>query len=670
MTKPIVRESRFDFRKGRNSAISPDLLNDDELVDLTNARLTSKYGAVTKRGGCQRMHPNVFPAAIRGAFQWDSPNAKQVVVISGGDLYYRNGYDLNAPFTLVTSTGVARTTANQGAAAGWTGSGNSLSGGIPSDQTVAAGSRIICKLGDPAINNNVDAADDLYTLTFKVTADGTGLSGVYAAIDSIVTVEVSTDGGATYPTTYGPYSATASIGVSTTNTFSPVITVAGAPAQIWIRLQLRLKVQGSGSGTANGSVSVVNGAVNYPATWSTGAARFSSTQPTIFAPFRASTSGAPLVLYMASGGHYFSWDGVSTLTQLDPTNSAPLTTSIISYHTRMFAMSASAKTPGLLPKTIFWSKIGDATVFTTGDKTFGGSAVTDFLTGQQLTALEVIGSSLLMATIDSVMRFQGHASDDIVISQDTEGVSAEVGVVGLQALKRFENAAAFLTVRGPYVATETEAVPIGEQVITDFDALDTSVLANSVVAYNRGRKDLWFIVAGPNDAGLNKTVYAQAVRLQAWQGPWTFSFGIDCANLYMGASGVESLMTGGSDGFLRLMDVGSLDDVLSDGTGGTAITMTIELPTLQFGRPGITKALIGMFLQATLPSGSDLRIQHGFDSDSLIEEAVSSVGTTELNYRVDMDNQGKRLRLLFIDASSTAPILNGFILDAYDYARP
>src|SRR5438445_8992398 len=133
----------------------------------------------------------------------------------------------------------------------------------------------------------------------------------------------------------------------------------------------------------------------------------------------------------------------------------------------MFAGSASTITPGLLPKTIFWSVLGDATDFRTGDKTKGGSAVTDFLTGQQLQALEVIGSSLLMATSDSVMRFTGHASDDIVIAQDTEGISAEIGAVGPQALKRYENVAALLSDRGPYTVTETYAEPSGEELNPD-----------------------------------------------------------------------------------------------------------------------------------------------------------------------------------------------------------
>ena len=338
----------------------------------------------------------------------------------------------------------------------------------------------------------------------------------------------------------------------------------------------------------------------------------------------------------------------------------------------MFAMSASNLTPGLLPKTIFWSKIGDATVFTTGDKTLGGSAVTDFLTGQQLTALEVIGSSLLMATVDSVMRFTGQSSDDIVISQNTEGISAEVGAVGLLALKRFENVAAMLAQRGPYAVTETAAEPIGEQVLPDFDALDTVNIVNSVIIYHRGRKELWFIVPGANDGGLNKTIFVQGVRLQSWYGPWNYSFGINCAANYIGNGGIENVIVGCSDGFVRLMDVGTLDDVLSNGTGGNNISMRCELPSLQFGIPGIAKTLDFMKLQAKIPSGSNLTVTLTADDEaSDIGAFVGAIfdGTLR-DYRIDLDSQGKRLKLVFTDNSAVAPQVNGFMLYAFNMQRP
>lgn len=671
MAKRVLTETRFDFRKGRNTAISPDLLNNDELVDLTNGRLTNQYGAFTKRGGTQRMHPDSFPQPIRGVYQWDAPGGKQVVVISDGKLYFRDGYNFGTPFTQATTASVARSTAGIANASWFNQPSNTLSGIVINAAAVevAAGSRLRNEVGDPTFGTNDVAADGKYTFSFKLTADGTGFSGTYVALTVDCYAEVNIDGAGF--TDYGFIArTTASIGVSNTQTHGATLTV-GVTSSLEIRLKMVAVAVGSGSGTGVATITVLNTSSNFPVTWVTGAAGFSLTDPAIFQPFRSATSNA-LLLFIASGGHYFSWDGVNITTglvQLDPTNSAPLTTAIISYHTRMFAITASPTIASATPKTIFWSKIGDATIFTTGDKTMGGSAITDFLTGQRLTALEVIGSSLLMATADSIMRFQGHSSEDIVIQQDTEGISADVGVVGVQALRRFENVAAFLALRGPYVATETAIIPSGEQVLPDFDALDSTNLSKAVVHYNHGRKDLWFAVPGAGDSGLNKTVFTQAVRLQAWQGPWLYSFGINCMAQYVHNSGIENIIAGCSDGYVRLMDTGKKDDVLYDGTSGSNITMTAEIPTMQYGAPGHTKQFTGVALQATLPASSDLKIKQAFDGASLATTSVVSTGATEKNYRVDMSSQGKRQRMVFEDASGEQPIINGFIAEAYDYGR-
>src|SRR5437773_5833621 len=105
MPKSILSAARYDFRGGRNSVVSPDLLNDNELVDMTNARLIASYGAFTKRSGSQRIHASAIGsgAAIRGLFQWDAPAGKQVVAIANGDLWYRTGFTYATAFTQVVS---------------------------------------------------------------------------------------------------------------------------------------------------------------------------------------------------------------------------------------------------------------------------------------------------------------------------------------------------------------------------------------------------------------------------------------------------------------------------------------------------------------------------------------------------------------------------------------
>lgn len=495
--KELVSESRFDFRGGRVTSISPDLLNSNELVDATNCRIDSKYGAVTKRTGCQRLHLTALgsPSAIRGLVQWDGPSGKQLVAIANGHLYYRNGFNLATAFT-----------------------------------------------------------DE-------------------------------------------------------------------------------------------------------------GTAPFSTTVPAFFMPFRDATSGALLVLFIASGGKLFKWTG-TVLTDITAATTAA--DRIIAYHTRAFARNTNYK------KTIFWGKVGDATSFATGTKTDGGSSLVDVLNGEEIIALEVIGSSLLMATEDCVMRFTGQDSTDIVISQGTEGISSEVGVVGPQALKRFENVAGMLNERGPYAVTETAVAPIGEQVLPDFDALDTTVLSASVVAWNRGRKELLFCVPGSGDSSLNKTIYAQAVRLQAWQGPWTYSFGISCAARYEDGNGDEFWISGATDGFIRHMDIGTKDDVLYDSTGGSNITMLVELPPFHFGRPGSQKALSHSKLQATIPVGHNLTMQTAFDNEAF-DTGYFVGGTFDgvlRDYRVDHDGYGYRLRTKFTDSSAVAPAIYGFRINAYDMSRP
>lgn len=493
MPKQTVVDTRFDFRGGRNTAISPDLLNPNELVDATNARLNAIYGGFTKRSGCQRIHQTAFSTPITGVTQWDGPSGKQVVVIAAGHLWYRNGYDYSTAFT----------------------------------------------------------------------DEGTN--------------------------------------VFSTSTFS------------------------------------------------------------FFATFRAVSAGAPLVLFIASGGKLFKWTG-TTLTDITGVNSAPSADRIIAYHTRLFARQSN------LVKNIFWGRVGDGEQWGTGTKTDGGSAVVDIYSGESFTALETIGSSLLMAGEDCVMRFTGHATDDIVISQDTEGISSEVGAVGAKALHRFENIAAMLSERGPYIVDETHVEPIGEQVGPDFFELISAQLPFSVVDWNRGRKELWFAVCRSTDSGANKTAYIWAPRLQAWYGPWTYSFGINYLCRYEDSANDESLLSGGSDGYVRDMDVGSLDDILYDGSGGSNISMRVELPVIQFGLPGITKALDRMALQADIPANSNSTIAVYADTEAPTSYPLASTNGEE-SQRIDFSDQGKRFSFVFTDSSSVLPFFAGFVLEASNYNR-
>lgn len=688
MPKPIVTDHRYDFRGGRNSSISSDLLNPNELVDATNIRLNTIYGGFTKRSGCQRVHQTAFPSSIDGCYQWDGPNGKQIVVISGNKFYFRDGYNYATAFTNIVPVvpGTTRSTNNgTDLAKAWSGGTagvNSVSRTGPGQTTVAAGTRLVCKLGDPnqTPNSNIPSTDGTYTLSgVKVTIDTTGVSGAGGYFSADLGWEYSVDGGANWLNTGVGHQvvSTGLIGQLITTPFgSTTFTIPGAPAQVWIRALLTLTAQYTGwTGTVTGSCKVFNTVWqtdNYTFSWVTGAGGAQLGGPVTFAPFRAASAGAPLVLFLAANNHYWSWDGISALTQLDPATSAPAAYTIASYHTRMFATTSAQ------PKNLFWSKIGDATNFATGTKTDGGSALTDFLTGNALIAMEVIGSSLLLATTEAIMRFTGHASDDIIISQDTEGISTEVGVVGPNAIKRYENVAAFMSNRGPYAATETYVQPIGEQLNSDWLQLDNANLSKTVIEYHRGRKELWVAVPRATDGGLNKTVFVQSVRLNAWQGPWTYTFGIGFMTKYTDASGNPNILAGCSDGFLRLMDVQNpsttivKDDILYDGSGGTNITMQVELPVIHFGIPALKKALKWILFQADLPISSNPIFNISFDGASFTPFQVDENDNGAADYRVDVagdNSQGFRPRIQFTDDSIYAPTIFGISIIAWNYQR-
>lgn len=498
MSKPYLTEPRFDFRGGRNTTTSPDLLNTNELVDATNARLDI-LGGVIKRTGTRRIHTTAIGTGqpVKGVFQWDSPGGKQIVAISNGRLYH------------------------------------------------------------------------------KTSAFGE---------------------------------------------FTEVIPPGGS--------------------------------------------EFSTTRFAHFVAFRAATSGAPLVLFIASGNKIYKWTG-TVLTRIDGINGTPPGDLLAVYHIRLFSRDVNYQ------KNLFWSDLGNGEDWNTGTGTDGGSAMIDVLTGDSIVGLESVGSSLGIFTKDAIARFTGLDNSNISIDQETAGISAEVGLIGEVALVRVEQVVAFLSDRGPYFATEAGVSAIGQDIENDIDLLDRTVIANTAFGHHRQRREAWMAVSRTGDSSLNKSVFVYNYRVQNWCGPFTYSFGITSFSRYEDSAGSEWLLAGCNDGFVRHMDFGALDDILADGSGGSAYTMDIELAPFFF-EPGPTgvKSLERIYIQADLTALSALTPQVAFDEGGFTSlGALVDVGTGVQSYRVDAPStlQGKRMRLRFTDASNDIPILNGVLAKAYDF---
>jgi len=504
MPKERILEPRFDFSGGRNTRQSADMLQSNEMRDLTNWRISDSVGGLVKRTGSRRMHPTGLGASVDGLYQWDSPSGKQIVAIAGGDLHYKTS-------------------------------------------------------------------------------------------------------------AWGDFSST-----------SP------APA-------------------------------------------LSTTLSTNFTTARSNAEDAPLYLYLADG-NLWRWTG-SALTKLtgeyyDAETPPNLLFEILdadlveSYHVRLFYRALS------YPQSLYWSALGDPEDFEVDLYDSGGAAMVGVQRGEELVALGVIGSSMIVMAPDSIVRFTGYSDDDIQIEQDTEGISNSVGAIARQGFSTVETFGVLLTERGLYAITEESATPLGVKVDPDFSALDRSELANAVVCYHKGRQEIWVAVSGADDTG-NQTVYVLSVgAVQAWTGPFAYPFAITCMSPYEDSNGDEWIMAGCSDGYVRLLDTGTKDDVTSAGTGGSLVdAMAVSGPIFMPVGPMRTKTLVRIYLEAEIPEGKLFTVGVRVDGGEWLDKIVEGQGGSLRSYRIDVELQGKRFEVRLVDDTDDLTVVSGYTLEAFDMLR-
>lgn len=356
------------------------------------------------------------------------------------------------------------------------------------------------------------------------------------------------------------------------------------------------------------------------------------------------------VLYIASKGKVYRWSG-TVLTRIDGTNGVPTASCLRAFGTRLFMNSRLNK------KTLYWSKIGNGSVFTVGGLSDGGFAQVDVNSGDSLSALETVAGSLLIASRDSIARFSGD-SDNIRIAQDTQGVSTEAGpgqdadsnAVG--GFQRVESGVLMWTARGPYVVSDAAAVSIGKniQTTTNLDILQPA--AGATIVHNRRRKTIWFTYQSMNNGANARNTLEYDYTTGAWSGPFIWPFAPLSAATYV-SGGKEKIVFGCNDGFLRDPDdpasVSTLDDAAVDYAHDV-----IPAPFMFANAgPHNTKSLRHVFVQLQRAGADTLAAQ------TLVVSSAGGVGPTvngvlvsvaegvgvPANVRYDVNIQGKRFRV-------------------------
>ena len=316
----------------------------------------------------------------------------------------------------------------------------------------------------------------------------------------------------------------------------------------------------------------------FPLTWTNHGGTFATSTPT-FAGFRDTSAN---VLYIATGGVLQKFDG-TTLTTLA---SAVQATGITVYHDRLWGWGVA----GFLD-SIYYSNLSSATSSIGGDSlgvgaSSGGQIVVRTFGQQDVVACVPVNTSLLIFHRRGISRLTGYGQSDILSAPDA--VTADVGLVGKEAVCVYNTVAYFVSERGVYVANEREVSPLGtaakpDPVLPQLQSLTSANLAAVKCTFNRATREVWVQLPGIG-------IYLYHTILQSWSGPFVDGYlspDTTCLFEAFDASNDPILLRGGTSGFVSLCDAPGfyLDNVVSDGTGGTTYNAVIQCHRMYSGDP-------------------------------------------------------------------------------------
>lgn len=401
------------------------------------------------------------------------------------------------------------------------------------------------------------------------------------------------------------------------------------------------------------------------------ASQFSAANRLRFAQHRV---GAAVKLYIADGATMKVWDGAA----LAAVAGAPANPwDIAVYKGRLFAIDRTKK--------LYASKVSDPTTWPPTALTFSGDVET--FDAEGLQGILVIGSSMLLCKADNIARFTGIDQSDIQIDTQTEGVSPEDGLIAPYTLIAADKSTAFgVGARGPWLANEDGLdINLGLAVADQFDFADRSLWANAVAHNDVGRHCIRLWIPDAGDGGL-RTAWEYNYQTKTWSGPRKTTFAVTAATRYKTASNYESTLVGGSDGWVRELEVrgvNALEDVNQDGTGGTAIPLDVQFPPIIGDDPtrlknmrqkSTVQADLGVagqlyaYWQSELDVGETLQAE---DGEALLLEngqpleagggsvAIATLGPGVRHYPFKLFAKGARITYGFYEGTSEIVQING-----------
>lgn len=369
----------------------------------------------------------------------------------------------------------------------------------------------------------------------------------------------------------------------------------------------------SGTGVAldlivcNGSLYFATYAI--PVTPTLIAAGLSVTTYPSFAAF-PNAAGADRV-YIADGGQLLSTDGVALSARIVGT---PNVSTVFSYNRRLYGCGDSAN-----PDILYFSALDNGD--TLGNTPSGGGAALVRTAGaRDLQVGAALNSSLALLHRESISRWTGFTQDDIAVQSGVEGFSADVGGTAPRSLVMNEKVGAFLSERGFYEISDGMANfapgglrPISAKIEPLIVGLDHSQFGRVCGVNSRSTRELlWYLP----DIGIycyNYRLLNKDTSVGVWSGPWGGIFTSAVVHSMwqtLDSTGARIVLAGFGDGFVRRLDAPSiiLDDVLSDGTGGTSLTMSGTCARMWFKTPTREKSYRRVWVTANLKGASTFSV--------------------------------------------------------------
>lgn len=334
-------------------------------------------------------------------------------------------------------------------------------------------------------------------------------------------------------------------------------------------------------------------------TWTSRGTGFSTTVAPSFADF--TDAGFNPCCYIADGGALCKLNASTLTMRLAGT---PNVARLWVYNRRLFGTGDPAN-----PKTVYWSAIDNGDTLGVTASGGGAAVVLPDQDAGDMVAGQTVGASAALFQTGGIARFEGLTVDDIAIGTGAQGFSSAVGLVAPRSIVRYGTGAlpsvAFMSEFGVYELDLGWSLrAIARYIEPVFSAVDRASLAATVAVHNRDKRELWFAVPGAGVYVYNyRFLSAKKGGVGPWSGPFTGIFTTSTCNALWEATdagGGKVILGGFQDGFVRQLDRSGIymDDVLSDGTGGSAYTMLGQCHRMFFRAPTREKSLRRLWVTA------------------------------------------------------------------------